>query len=180
MKGDGNNFSTLFQKLFFMLIPTAPQRSRYIQKHANEFRKLGTNVHWQPRLYPADPELLSIGSNVRFASGVNFNNHDGMYHVMNQKYETTEFVPYKGCIDIGDNVWIGSNVTIMPDVKIGSNVVIGGGAIVTKDIPDNSVAAGVPCRVIGSFDALVEKRRKIKDLTLDELWAEFEKKHSNK
>ena len=40
------------------------------------------------------------------------------------------------------------------------NVVIGGGSIVTKDIPDNCVAAGVPCKVVGSFDALVKKRER--------------------
>lgn len=44
---------------------------------------------------------------------------------------------------------IGAGTVILPDVKIGSNVVIGAGSIVCKDIPDNSVAAGVPCRVVG-------------------------------
>ena len=51
-------------------------------------------------------------------------------------------------IAVGDNVWIGGGVQVMPGVTIGSNVVIGGGSIVIKDIPDNSVAAGNPCRVI--------------------------------
>ena len=49
---------------------------------------------------------------------------------------------------IGDNVWIGGNATIMPGVTIGSNVTIGAGSVVTKDIPDNVIAAGNPCRVI--------------------------------
>jgi maltose O-acetyltransferase len=51
-------------------------------------------------------------------------------------------------VSIGDNVWIGGNTLIMPGVKIGSNVTIGAGSIVTKDIPDNSLALGNPCRVI--------------------------------
>ena len=51
-------------------------------------------------------------------------------------------------ITVGDNVWIGAGVHVMPGVTIGSNVVIGGGSIVVKDIPDNSVAVGNPCRVI--------------------------------
>ena len=51
-------------------------------------------------------------------------------------------------ITIGDNVWIGGNVLVCPGVKIGSNVVIGGGSDVTKDIPDNMLAYGNPCRVI--------------------------------
>ena len=51
-------------------------------------------------------------------------------------------------IIVGDNVWIGAGVQVMPGVTIGSNVVIGGGSVVVKDIPDNSVAVGNPCKVI--------------------------------
>lgn len=49
---------------------------------------------------------------------------------------------------IGNNVWIGGSVTILPGVSIGDNVTIGAGSVVTKDIPDNTIAAGNPCRVI--------------------------------
>ncbi len=51
-------------------------------------------------------------------------------------------------VRIGDNVWIGGSVTILPGVKIGNNVTIGAGSVVTKDIPDNVVAVGNPCKVI--------------------------------
>lgn len=51
-------------------------------------------------------------------------------------------------VTIGNDVWIGGNVTILPGVKIGNNVVVGAGAVVTKDIPDNSLALGVPARVV--------------------------------
>ena len=51
-------------------------------------------------------------------------------------------------IVIGDNCWIGSGVTILPGVTIGSNAVIGAGSVVTKDIPENVIAIGNPCRVI--------------------------------
>lgn len=63
---------------------------------------------------------------------------------------------------------------ILPNVRIGSNVIIGAGSIVAKDIPDNSIAAGIPCKVIGDFDTLVEKYRK--KMSPDELWREFERK----
>ncbi|WP_186757203.1 sugar O-acetyltransferase [Echinicola salinicaeni] len=55
-------------------------------------------------------------------------------------------------VTIGDNVWIGGNVCIMPGVNIGDNVTIGAGAVVTKDIPDNVLAYGNPCRVIKSIE----------------------------
>lgn len=51
---------------------------------------------------------------------------------------------------IGDNVTLGVNVTIIGDIRIGNNVVIGAGSVVVKDIPDNSIAVGNPCRVIKS------------------------------
>ena len=64
-----------------------------------------------------------------------------------------------GCIDIGDNVFIGANSTILYDVKIGSNVIIGAGSLVNKDIPDNSVAVGIPAKIVGTFDDLFPKDR---------------------
>lgn len=51
-------------------------------------------------------------------------------------------------VTIKNNVWIGANVTILPNVTIGENSVIGAGSVVNKDIPDNVVAAGVPCKII--------------------------------
>ncbi|WP_042342051.1 sugar O-acetyltransferase [Calothrix sp. PCC 7507] len=51
-------------------------------------------------------------------------------------------------IKIGDNVWIGGNVVICPGVTIGNNTTIGAGSVVTKDIPENAIAAGNPCRII--------------------------------
>ncbi len=51
-------------------------------------------------------------------------------------------------VTIGDNVWIGGSVTILPSVTIGSGTTIGAGSVVVKDIPDNCVAVGNPCRVV--------------------------------
>lgn len=55
-------------------------------------------------------------------------------------------------VQIGDDVWIGGNVTILPGVSIGNNVVIGAGAVVTKDIPDNCLALGVPAKVVRKIE----------------------------
>jgi maltose O-acetyltransferase len=59
---------------------------------------------------------------------------------------------YTRPIVIKDNVWIGASATINPGVTIGNNVVVGAGAVVTKDVPDNVVVAGVPAKVIREID----------------------------
>ncbi len=59
-------------------------------------------------------------------------------------------------VTIGDDVWIGGNCTILPGVTIGSNVVVAAGAVVTKDVPDNCVVAGVPARVVKELENDVE------------------------
>lgn len=53
-----------------------------------------------------------------------------------------------GCIEIGDHTFIGTNSTILPNIKIGKNVIVGAGSVVIKDIPDNCIAYGNPCRII--------------------------------
>jgi acetyltransferase-like isoleucine patch superfamily enzyme len=60
-------------------------------------------------------------------------------------------------IRIGDNVWIGMNVVIMPGVSIGSNVLVGANSVVTRDIPDNTIAFGSPCKVIKEKSSYIGK-----------------------
>lgn len=73
-------------------------------------------------------------------------------------------------VTIGDNVWLGGNTVVCPGVHIGNNVVIGAGSVVTKDIPDWSLAAGNPCRVIRKITE--EDKRKLfhNELIDDEVW----------
>lgn len=63
-------------------------------------------------------------------------------------------------IVVGDNVYIGTNALLMPGVTLGSKVVIGAGAVVTRDVPGNSVAVGVPARVIKTADEYFEKLKR--------------------
>ncbi|WP_315068727.1 sugar O-acetyltransferase [uncultured Clostridium sp.] len=85
-----------------------------------------------------------IGENVRVAPNVSIYTAGHPIHPLsrNSGYE------YGIEVIIGDNVWLGGSVVINPGVKIGNNVVIGSGSVVTKDIPDNVIAAGNPCKVI--------------------------------
>ena len=55
-------------------------------------------------------------------------------------------------VKIGSDVWIGANVCVLPGVTIGNNVIVGAGAVVNKDIPDNSLAVGVPAKVIKKIE----------------------------
>ncbi len=158
-----------------MAIPTAVGRIKYMYKHQHQFKHLGKQLFWQSRKFPADPAYISIGDNVRISADVVFINHDTTRLMLNRAFDTNDFHAYYGCIYVGNNVMIGAGAMILPNVCIGNNVIIGAGAIVTKDIPDNSVVAGVPAKVIGSFDDFVEKRRAYQMLSHDELWNQFMK-----
>jgi galactoside O-acetyltransferase len=91
-----------------------------------------------------DVGKVVIGNNVMFAPNVSIYTAGHPIHPdsRNSGYE------YGIPVTIGDNVWIGGNVVINPGVTIGNNVVIGAGSVVTKDIPDNMIAVGNPCKVI--------------------------------
>ena len=93
-----------------------------------------------------------------------------------------------GCISIGNNVFIGAGTRILYDTKIGSQVIIATGSIITHDIPDNTVVAGVPARKIGTFEDYVTKRKKeafqnselgsigLKNKIIENVWNEFYEK----
>lgn len=105
------------------------------------------------------PELLEIGENVFLHRGTIILTHDwASWCFVNSD---AKFYPSHGRVKIGNNVWLGENVTILKGVTIGNNVIIGLGAIVTRDIPSNSIAIGSPAKVIGSYDDYMERRSKL-------------------
>lgn len=106
--------------------------------------------------FGSEPYLITIGDHVRITRGVKFITHDGGVWVLRQNEELFD-IDVIGPIKIGNNVHIGWNAIIMPNVTIGDNCIIGAGAIVTKDIPSNSVAVGVPARVVENINEYREK-----------------------
>jgi carbonic anhydrase/acetyltransferase-like protein (isoleucine patch superfamily) len=104
-----------------------------------------------------EPWIITIGKNVHITDGVKFVAHDGGTLLYRNRVPDLEITKP---IVVGDDVYIGNNVIILPGVTIGSNVIIGAGAIVSKDVPDNSVAVGVPARVIKSADEYFERIQK--------------------
>lgn len=103
------------------------------------------------------PELINIGSHVFLHKGLTIMSHDWASWVFIDKYN--DFIPSHGKISIGNNVWFGENCTVLKGVTIGDNCIIGFGSVVTKDIPSNSVAVGIPAKVICTLDEYYEKRK---------------------
>ncbi len=96
---------------------------------------------------------IEIGDNVLTGTNILItDNSHGDTNIETLKIPATLRTPVsKGCVTIKDNVWIGNNVCIMPNVTIGTGAVIGANSVVTHDIPPFSVAAGIPAKVIKSF-----------------------------
>jgi len=110
----------------------------------------GCRIYGIPEeVFGSEPYLVRLGDHVSITSGVKFVSHDGGVWVFRDRFPDLDVF---GPITVGNNVFIGINAIIMPGVTIGDNVVIGSGSVVTRDIASNSVAAGVPCRVLRALD----------------------------
>lgn len=96
--------------------------------------------------------LISIGDDVTLAPRVHILAHDASTKAALGKTRI-------GLVNIGNNVFIGANSTILPGVTIGDNVVIGAGSIVSKNIPSNSLALGNPVKVVCSYDEYIESKK---------------------
>ena len=102
------------------------------------------------RIDASYPFLIEFGDNVGLSTNVTILAHDN-------SLKRFTGIAKIGRVKIGNNVMIGANSTILPNVRIGSNVVIGAGSVVTKDIPDYVVCAGNPARIICSLDEYIRK-----------------------
>lgn len=100
-----------------------------------------------------EPYLIHIGSNVTI-TGVKILTHDA-------SLKKTIGYSKTGKVHIGNDVFIGWGSIVLPNTTIGNRVVIGAGSVVAKDIPDNSVVVGNPCRIICTYDEYVQKNRRL-------------------
>lgn len=110
------------------------------------------NIQWGVILDPSHCFLITIGDRVTLAPRV---------HVLAHDASTKRILGYTviGKVVIGNDVFIGAGTIILPNVTIGDKVIIGAGSVVTHSIPNNSVAVGNPAKVIGTYDAYVQKRK---------------------
>lgn len=107
-----------------------------------------------------DPYLVEIGSDCVFSRDVSFLCHDGGVKVLNTLgYFDGQRMDKMARIKIGNNCMIGCGVVIMGGVKIGNNVIIGTRSVVTRDIPDGVVAAGMPAKVICTIEEYYKKNK---------------------
>ena len=103
------------------------------------------------------PWLLKIGSYTKITTGVIILTHDYSVSVLRRAYG--EWLGEGAVTEIGENVFIGVNSTVLMGTHIGNNVIVGAGSVVSGTIPDNCVVAGNPARVIRSLDEQYQKRK---------------------
>ena len=108
--------------------------------------------------FGSEPYLITIDDDVRISGNVTFVTHDGGTWAFRDQPEYADVIAY-GRIHVGARTFIGCNSTILPGVTIGKRCVIGAGSVVTKDIPDGCVVAGVPARVIMPTEAYAQKKK---------------------
>lgn len=126
--------------------------------NAEELRKYGAHIGHDVYIYTKRIDishafLLSIGNNVTL-SDCRILLHDG---------STKRALNYSrvGRVEIGNNVFVGADAIILPNVKIGDNCIIGAGTVVSKDIPDGAVVVGNPARIINTYDAFVMRNKEL-------------------
>ena len=150
----------LWQTIRLWSMMSSVKRVDYLREN-HIFGEIGDNVTIMDRKIPLYAKLIRIHNNVRVASNVTFATHDITHFVLNNMpgHSINEYSETIGCIELMDNTFIGTNCTIIGGVRIGPKAVVAAGAVVTKDVPENSVVGGVPARYICSFDEWMSKRK---------------------
>lgn len=159
----------MFQRLHNLINPLdyARKQGMTVGKGVTLAGKNGTS-------FGSEPYLVTLGDEVRISGGVKFFTHDGATWAFRDRPAYKDVVKF-GAISVGERTFIGNGAIIMPGVTIGKRCIIGAGAVVTHDIPDESVAAGVPARVLSTVWEYAEnckKRWENMDYNMDEYYAE--------
>lgn len=150
------NRNTFFLKLYTKLFRVSGEEYAQFIKEHGLFYAMGEDCSIIPGTYLGDAKYISLGNNVRLANCWLLA-HDGVANMLRRAYNLK--LDAVGKINIGDNVFIGHSAIVLRNCTIGNNCVVAAGAVVTKDVPANSVVGGVPAKVVCSTDELVRRLR---------------------
>lgn len=143
-----------FVRLYLGICKPDSEEFNYFLTSIRRVHSIGTNTHINHDVIITDPAYVRIGSNC-ILSSCTLVGHDASVGVLNNIYNKK--LDSVGKIDIGDNCFIGMGVIVLPDVTVGPNAIVAAGAVVTKDVPSGVIVGGVPAKIIGKIDVLVEK-----------------------
>ena len=141
------NFRYIVDRLTLAFIAKAGSRIR-IRYWRRKGMKIGENCLINNVNFSTEPYLIEIGNHVAIAAGTDFITHDGAIWCFREELENADVF---GKINIGNNVFIGNNCTILPNTTVGNNCIIGAGSIVRGQFPENSVIVGNPAKVVLSM-----------------------------
>ena len=180
----------MYHSIRLFLLRSERKKAEYLKSH-HILGGVGNNCKWGPWLVPLYPELIILHDNVCVHKTAHIVVHDMINVFLKNSIQGAVFGGGEvlGPVEIDDNVYISMNAMIMPNVKIGKNCIVSAGSIVSDDVPDNSIVAGNPAKVIGRFDAYAALRRmsasKNKPFPnqhlprerAEQAWEQFNKKH---
>lgn len=149
----------ILYSIILNLLPTSIKRTEFMRRH-HVFGSMGEGCILQLRKIPLYPQLIHLHNNVFLAPSVKLVCHNSCHLLLNSLYASNKYKEQVGCIEIMDNVFIGSNSIVLGNVRIGKNVIVGAGSVVNKDLPGNAVYAGIPARRICSIEEYAAKHGK--------------------